>query len=427
MKKSAAFIIMLFVCLSTLSTDTVSAAHDVHVYLFWGDGCPHCAREKAFLEQLEGNYPELRIHYHEVYYNRSNYELFSKMAAALGEHALGVPATFIDDGIVFGYGDDSTTGRVIEEKLKACIENGCRDPITLISSQPIQKNETETVIAIPVIGSVDVSKASLPVLTVILGAVDGFNPCAFFVLFFLLSMLVYAKSRRRMLLIGGTFVFFSGLVYFLFMTAWLNLFMIVGGMQLISMIVGAVALVFALINIKDFFFFKKGVSLSIPDGAKPRLFEGMRAMLRQSSVASMMFGTVVLAVTANTYELLCTAGFPMIFTRILTLSGLTKVQYYSYLILYNAVYITPLLFIVLVFTFTLGAHKLSAFQGQVLKLISGLMLLSMSLVLLMRLPLLNTVFLSLATIIAIILLTIVIIIVRKTIGKGGNKDENRQL
>ena len=221
---------------------------------------------------------------------------------------------------------------------------------------------------------VKASKLSLPAFTIVIGALDGFNPCAFFVLLFLLSMLIHAKSRARMLIIGGTFVFFSALIYFLFMAAWLNIFMIAGNLKFVTSIAGGLALTIAIINIKDFFWFKKGISLTISDKAKPKLFDKMRKLVKSTSILSMLGATIFFAITVNLYELLCTAGFPMVFTRILTLHNLPKLSYYLYLVLYNVVYVVPLLIIVLIFTATLGAKKLSQSQGENLKLISGIMM-----------------------------------------------------
>jgi hypothetical protein len=197
-----------------------------------------------------------------------------------------------------------------------------------------------------------------------------------------------------MLLVGGIFIFFSGLFYFLFMAAWLNLFLSFGQLRGLTLAAGVLAVVMGAVNIKDFFFFKQGVSLSIPDSAKPKLFERMRGLLKASSLISMIGATIVLAAAANMYELLCTAGFPMIFTRVLTLHELLTWEYYLFLVLYNLVYITPLAVILLIFTFTLGASKLSEWQGRVLKLLSGTMMFMLGMVLVLRPMLLNQMLVS---------------------------------
>lgn len=220
---------------------------------------------------------------------------------------------------------------------------------------------------------------------------DAFNPCAFFVLLFLLSMMVHAQSRGRMAMVGGVFVFFSGAIYFLFMAAWLNLFIYLGELRVITLVAGVVAILIAAINIKDFFWFKKGFSLSISDNAKPKLFDRMRNLLRLDSLPTVLFATVVLAVIANSYELLCTAGFPMVYTRILTLRALPAETYYLYLLLYNLIYIVPLMTIVVLFTIKLGSRKLSEHEGMVLKLLSGVMMLLLGSMLITSPELLNNV------------------------------------
>ena len=248
-----------------------------------------------------------------------------------------------------------------------------------------------TVLALPLLGRTDLTAMPLLALTVILGALDSFNPCAFFVLFSLLGILVHAQSRKRMFFIGGVFVLFSGIVYFVFMAAWLNVFLYIGELQAVTTAAGVLALCVAGINIKDFFLFKRGISLTIPESRKPGLFGRMRGLLSETSVPAVLLGTVVLALAANTYELLCTAGFPLIFTRILTLNNLRPLEYYLHLALYNVVYILPLAAVVAVFSFTLGSRKLSEAQGRIMKLVSGLMMLGLGAVVLVDPGLFNNV------------------------------------
>jgi hypothetical protein len=238
---------------------------------------------------------------------------------------------------------------------------------------------------------------------------DAFNPCAFFVLLFLLSLLVHAKSRTRMAIVGGTFVLFSGLVYFVFMAAWLNVFLIAGELRVITFIAGVVALFVAVLNIKDYFWFKAGPSLSIPDAAKPGLFKRMREVVTTGNMGPMLAGTVLLAVVANSYELLCTAGFPMVYTLTLTKAhDLATWEYYAWLAAYNVIYVIPLLVIVTVFTKTMGARKLSEAEGRLLKLISGFMMLGFALVLLFTPSLLTNPVVSIGVLVVAVIGSIVI-------------------
>lgn len=414
---------------SRTSEQSSESRKSVTIYFFWGQGCPHCVKEKPFLEEMKAKYQGLQVRDYEVWYNKENALFLEKMAKAYGLKAIGVPVTFVDGEAFVGFTDQSKS--YLEDALKSCFSRRCIDPMDKMNKKletepkvpsdirpapgvtvpkesttqtaSIRKTKAEddyksgkknSSVDIPFIGKLDTSEMSLPLMTLVIAGLDSFNPCAFFVLFSLLGLLVYAQSRKKMFFIGGIFVFLSGFIYFLFMSAWLNFFLIVGQVATITKIAGAVSLGIAGINIKDFFAFKKGVSLTIPDSAKPKLFDRMRRLLKSTSLLSIAAGTAVLAIAANSYELLCTAGFPMVFTRVLTLNDLSTALYYLYLILYNAVYVIPLLIIVTVFTVTLGKRKLSEWQGRVLKLASGTMMLGLGGVLFINPVLLNDVKIS---------------------------------
>ncbi len=388
----------------------------VTLYYFWGEGCPHCAKAKPFLEGLSSKYPGLKIKSYEVFSHKENLDLLSRMAKSLGMEALGVPAFFIGGSMFTGFSEQIS--RDLREKVRLCMAHGCPDPF----AQPGQALPRQPgTVTLPFLGEVVPTSFSLPVLTVVIAGLDSFNPCAFFVLFFLLSLLLHTHSRKRMALIGGTFVLFSGLVYFLFMAAWLTMFLVVGHLPAITVAAGTVALLIASINIKDFFFFRKGVSLSIPETAKPNLFQRMRNLLTAGSLPAIFTGTIVLAAVANSYELLCTAGFPMVFTRILTLHSLTHAEYYLYLAFYNVVYVIPLAVIVTIFVITLGSRKLTAWQGRILKLVSGLMMLCLGLALLINPDLLNNALMSAALLVVSILTAALIISVTKKVFPGIEK------
>jgi thiol-disulfide isomerase/thioredoxin len=363
------------------------------VYFFWGKGCPHCKEEKSFLDGLKRDHPSLEIRDYEVWYNKKNAGMMAVMLRTHGMRSSGVPVTFIHDKVFSGFTAQSRFS--IGETIRECGMVPCGDPGESLGKTDHQEQageaEADTSVNIPFLGAFDTRHSSLPMLTLVIAGMDSFNPCAFFVLLSLLGLLVHAQSRNKMFLIGGIFVFFSGFIYFLFMAAWLNLFLVMGHVAVITKIAGGISVVIAGINIKDFFLFKQGFSLTISDSAKPKLFDRMRKLLRSTSLVSMLIGATVLAVVANFYELLCTAGFPMVFTRILTLNNLSTTTYYLYLVLYNIVYVVPLLIIVLGFTLSLGKRQLSEWQGRVLKLVSGAMMLGLGGVLLVNPALLNSV------------------------------------
>lgn len=376
------------------------------VSFFNGKGCSHCQEEKLYLTSLKQLQPALEIREYEVWYNKENARLLAAMLRASGVSPSGVPVTFIHNQVFSGFSIQTRT--LIENAVDQCKRLSCGDPLerlrgvelpepaerALPFGSPASDPKSETSVSVPLLGTLNATQLSLPLLTIVIAGMDSFNPCAFFVLLSLLGLLVHARSRNKMFLIGGIFVFFSGFIYFLFMAAWLNMFLIMGHVAFITTVAGWVSVVIAAINIKDFFLFKQGVSLTIPDIAKPRLFERMRRLLHSTSLVSILIGTMVLSVVANTYELLCTAGFPMVFTRILTLNNLSEFSYYLYLFLYNIVYTIPLLVIVTGFTVTLGKRQLSEWQGRVLKLVSGVMMVGLGAVLLINPALLNSVTVS---------------------------------
>ncbi len=368
------------------------SAQSIPLLFFHGRGCPHCEKERQFLDKLQRSHPALRIKAYEVWYDKQNAALLSSLLQARGMRLTGVPVTFIDREVYIGFSPE-IANRIIRA-VEQCNDGHCTDPRAQGTKQS-GATGTTGLLNIPLLGRLDARAASLPVITVVIAALDSVNPCAFFVLLTLLGLLSHARSRNKMLLVGGVFVFFSGFIYFLFMAAWLNLFLVMGRVALLTTIAGAVALVIAAINIKDFFAFRKGVSLTIPERAKPRLYERMRSLLRSASLPAVLFGAAALAIAANAYELLCTAGFPMVYTRILTLRNLPLVVYYLYLLAYAVIYVLPLFLIVTLFTVTLGGRKLTEQQGRALKLLSGMMMLGLGAVLVLQPALLNSVVFSL--------------------------------
>ncbi len=369
----------------------------VRLYYFYSPTCPHCQAAKPFIEWLEREYPWLEVQRYAVKDNRANARFYFDTAQSLGVEALSVPGLVFCRQVMIGYDTAETTGRQLADALSACRDRRASAPAATAGTTTDGGSaaagtasgggspgaEAGTSIRLPFAGSVDAQALSLPLLTLVLAGMDAFNPCAFFVLLFLLSLLVHARSRMRMAIVGGTFVLCSGIVYFVFMAAWLNVFLIAGELRVITIFAGLLALTVAALNIKDYFWFKAGPSLSIPDAAKPGLFKRMREVVTTGNMGPMLASTVLLAIVANSYELLCTAGFPMVYTRALTLARLESWQYYAWLAAYNLIYVIPLLAIVVVFTRTMGARKLTESEGRVLKLVSGFMMLGFGLLLLL--------------------------------------------
>jgi hypothetical protein len=400
----------------------------IHLHVFWSETCPHCVKAHTFIDGLKKRHDWLKVWNYEVSRTSANLDLYRTMAENIGKKAGQVPAFFYCKQLDIGFVSDETSGKRLEDGLirfhealqkqlekrptpkqpppdQALLQVVRESLLLLVPPEGIEptdepdldldavvkqvEQQDQKAVDLPWWGTVKADEVSLPALTVVLGGLDAFNPCAFFVLLILLGLMVHTRSKRKMLLIGVIFVFVSGLVYFMFMAAWLNLFFLVGHMRVITLAAGVVAVIAAVINIKDFFFFKQGVSLSMSDSARSRLVKRMTGLLHHDNMLSLIAGTAGLAFAANLYELLCTAGIPLVYTRVLTLRQLAPVEYYGYLALYNAIYVTPLFLIVVGFSFTFSAHKLTEYQGRVLKLISGLMMLALGVILVTNPALLN--------------------------------------
>ncbi len=366
----------------------------VHLYFFWSTHCPHCQDARPHVETLTDQYPWLKVHSMEITQHPEHRSQYQMLASALGREATSVPAFFVCENMFMGWDNAQAMGAYLLQ-----VAQQCRD-----GEVTIQADGRLGSLELPILGELDSKQLSLPIFTLIIAGLDAFNPCAFFILLFLLSLLVHARSRQRMLLVGGTFVLISGLIYFLFMAAWLNLFLVLGSLPVITLVAGLLAIVIGSMNVREFFIHNSGPSLSIPQSAKPGLFKRMGALLSADRLPTLLLGTVTLAVAVNSYELLCTAGFPMVYTRTLTMNQLDTESYYLYLLMYNLIYIIPLLIIVGVFTWTLGSRKLTQTEGQLLKLLSGIMMLLLGTILIFAPDLLNKVQTGLGLLVLAVLL-----------------------
>jgi len=324
-------------------------------------GCPHCETAAAFLADLARERPALSIVRHDVVRDPAARERLRALAAAQGESQVGVPAFLIAERLIVGFDSAETTGVTLRAALDAA--PGMAGP------------PPDAPITVPLLGTLDPRRLGLPLFTVALGLIDGFNPCAMWVLLFVLALLVNLHDRLRMLAIGGTFVLVSGLAYFAFMVAWLNVFLLVGVARWVQMLLGAVALAIGAVHVKDFVAFGRGPSLSIPAAVKPTIYARARRVLTAQSLGAALGATVVLALLVNVVELLCTAGLPAVYTRVLTLHALPAWQYYGYVGLYNLAYVFDDGLMVAIAVVTLSRRKLDERGGRWLKLVSGLVML----------------------------------------------------
>jgi hypothetical protein len=260
-------------------------------------------------------------------------------------------------------------------------DSGARIRAALGSGQP---RAPPTGVRIPGLGLLELERVGLPAFTLALGLLDGLNPCAMWVLLILLSVLVGVRDRRKLLAVAGTFVAVSGLVYFALMAAWLNAFLLIGYSRATQVALALVALGVGAVNLLDLARSTHRFTLAIPRRARPWLYHHIARTARARSVGAAVSGALVLALLANTVELLCTAALPALYTEILALQGVTTARYYAYLALYNLAYVFDDALMVGLAVVTLQRLKLQPRGGRWLKAVSGALMVALAAVLLLR-------------------------------------------
>lgn len=379
---------MSFAETTTPSQEKTNDATTIEVFV--RNGCPHCAKAEKFLDTLKQEQPTLKIIIHDVVQEPAALERLQQLAQSQQTGTVRVPAFQISGQLIIGYSDEITTGQLIRNAL-AQAKNQAQTKKNLDSSgscgvetslscgakaeTPIK---TKQVFAVDFLGyRVALEQIGLPLFTLAMGLLDGFNPCSMWVLILMISLLASMKNRLRMLAVASTFIAVEGVAYFIFMAAWLNLFLLIGLSRISEISIAIIALLAGIINLKDIRIYGRGVSLSIPDAAKLSIYARLRDILQAQNIVGALLGAVLLAILVQIVEFMCTSGFPALYTRILTLQHLSSVGYYSYLLLYNLAYMFDDIVVLAIGIFTLSQRRLQKKEGRWLKLISGLVMIGL--------------------------------------------------
>ena len=359
------FIPIFILCLATFAFvfdyDSAFAQSKIQIDFFYSSTCPFCAQEKVFLQGLQGRYPDIQINQYEVTgvsENQSKLRDFYKKYNVPEQEQGYVPVTFTPLRYFIGFNEQ--IGQDIEGCLETCLAGGQSSP---------QKFK------VPILGEIDAQNISLPLLTVVLGILDGFNPCAMWVLVVLISMLLVARSRKKIALVGGIFIAAEGLLYFLFMAAWLNALLLMSFVSLSRILIGIFGIGFGVWRIRDFFTWKPGVCKVVDEKAEGTILQRMKNILKPSALPATVLGIVVLAVGVNLVEFFCSAGFPVIYTRILSAQGVSTLQYYLYLAFYNLFYMLDDLIVFGFAFFTLSHFHFSDKYNRYSTLVAGVLIL----------------------------------------------------
>ena len=389
-----AFIFLFLPFQSALAQGTPSSfGKEVNIYFFWGNGCPHCADEKPFLEKLEQKYPQVKVYSYEVWENTQNLNLMIEFGKKLNAKINGVPFTVVGEKYFTGWLDETYTGAQIEDAVKCALNQGCRD----IGAEIItQKSNNETggtkkgtsaipqQLTLPLLGTIKTESFSLPALTIVLGTLDGFNPCAMWTLLFLISLLLGMQVKKRMWILGSTFIVASASVYFLFMAAWLNLILFIGMIVWVRIAIGLVALISGGYNLREYHINKNAACKVTKSEKRQKVFEKLKNIAHQKSFWLAIGGIIILAFAVNLVELICSAGLPAIYTQILALSNLNTWQYYFYILLYIFFFMLDDLFIFIVAMITLRMTGITTKYTRLSYLIGGILMITVGLLLIFK-------------------------------------------
>lgn len=416
MKKILKFLIVFAVFLLL----PVSAKADekvINIHLFYGNGCPHCAAEEEFLSDYLKDRTDVKLYKYEIWYDSHNQELLSKVQKEMGTtNKNGVPFTVIGKKTIVGYAD-GVTDEQIKDAINYYLNNNYRDYAGEITGKvkktevkedtikdesktedkkenKIEKaddikdsNQTDENVTVPVLGKINAKKVSLPILAVVLGFVDGFNPCAMWILIFLITMLFNMKDRKKMWILGLTFILTSGIVYLMFMLAWLNLATFISKIAFIRLLIAVIALVVGLINVYKYIdsLKKKDEGCDVVDKKdRKKIMEKIISITHEKKFIIALLGIMVLAASVNIIELMCSIGIPLLFTQILAMNNLSTFSYMIYMFIYIFFFLIDDIVIFVISMVTLKVTGLSTKYTKYSHLVGGIIMLIIGLLLIIK-------------------------------------------
>lgn len=403
MKKKNILFLLLFIIISfpliylqnqdkslqKVKPDKIETEQGVNLYFFWSNGCPHCEKEKKFLKEIELKYPQIAIFDFEVSRNKENIKLLENIGNELKVDIKGVPFTVVGKKYLIGWFDEEISGKQLEDSIICAVDNGCEDVIEnlLLTNNGQQCAETDiqieprSKIKLPFIGSVDAKNFSLPILTILIAALDGFNPCAMWVLLFLISFLIKMEDRKKMWILGSVFIIASAFVYYAIMFAWLNVLLLFGFVLWARIAIGYIAFAGGSYNLKEYFTNKSSGCKVAGAEKRKKVFDKIQNIIENKKFVLSLIGIILLAFAVNIVELVCSAGLPPLYIEILTLNNLDSAQYHLYLLFYIFIFMLDDLFIFFVAMTTLRATGITTKYSRLSKLVGGIIMIAIALLL----------------------------------------------
>jgi uncharacterized protein Veg len=366
-------LVILGIVIGFTSQGTSSTGEGFEVHFFYIPSCSHCEEQEPFNDKLANTYPSIQIIEHDATTPTGSARLSEMLAERGIEYEPEFPITIFENQVFGGWESEETTGSEIEMALQQCLAENCPPPTG---------EEPRDTIVLPWIGEIDPADYSLPVLAVTLGLVDGFNPCAMWVLVYLIALIATLRDRKKIWLIVGSFVLASGILYFLFMTVWLNAFLFIGYVKLVTIVIGLVALGGGILQIKEVIETKGAIVCEVTDEeSRKKTMTRIQKIVSSPLTLGTIAGIIVLAFAVNSIEFVCSAAIPAIYTHILSLASLTTLQYYGYILLYVLFFMLDDLIIfgsaAIAMTSNLGDRYAKYFRpvGATILIILGLLLL----------------------------------------------------
>jgi len=381
---------ILFLILILLIPISVKADSKYNIYLFYGDGCPHCAEEEKFFEEYLTDNSDINLVKYEVWNSSENRELLVKVQDEINNHASGVPYLVIGEKAIVGF-LGGTTDKQIKNEIDKYRSNKKRiDVIELIKNgnhidKPVEKPKDKE-FELPILGKVTAKTVSLPLLSIVLGFVDGFNPCAMWILLFLITLLINNKDKKKMIILGITFILFSGITYLCFMLTWLNLATFLNRITIIRFIIAAIAFIAGFINLNNYYKATKkddGCEVVKPTRRK-RIIDNIKKIVNEKKFIIALCGIIVLAFSVNIIEMMCSVGLPLMFTQILSMNELSLFEYMLYLLLYILFFLID---DIVIFLIAVISSKITGISTKLTKyshLIAGILLLLIGIIMLLK-------------------------------------------
>ncbi|KKP88738.1 MAG: hypothetical protein UR93_C0009G0026 [Berkelbacteria bacterium GW2011_GWA2_35_9] len=371
-------ILLIILILIKFSEQTL-AENQKYIDFYYSKNCKYCQNEILFLNELKAKSSNITIQYFEIESDQKYALDLSKVLSSYEVKNVSVPVTKINEKIIIGF-EDST-----KEKIKQLInsENSSQKEVFTASSCDVDKKickDEDNSIKVPILGEIKTKNFSLPILTIILGLADGFNPCAMWALVALISLLISLKSRKKLLIIGSSFLIISYVIYFLYLSAFLNIILYLNYIKYIQYIVGLIAVVTGFYYLKIFIQTDPETCQIVSAKNENKIFKKLEKYINSNFLIIGIMSVGLLAIAVNTIEMVCSVGIPAIFSSVLSQNNLSNFERYSYIGVYNLFYMLDDIIVFLIALFTIKVIKPTQKISYWLKLIGGILLIILGII-----------------------------------------------